>query len=194
MNQSSGLSAAASALRAEISGIYLGEGEKAYGLYELNQLQHALQSADHAERQGLGPAMIIACLLHDVGHMVHDLGEAPAEEGIDDKHEELGAEWAAARFPLAVSEPIRLHVAAKRYLCTAEPGYFDTLSRDSLISLELQGGRMTEAEMTAFLATPHADHAILLRRIDELAKDKHARTKSLEAYLDAYLEPALATG
>ena len=83
------------ALREEIRGLYLGLGERAYGLYEMTQLAHALQSAAHAEAQGLSSAMVMACLLHDVGHMVHDLGETPAEAGIDDRHEELGADWVA---------------------------------------------------------------------------------------------------
>lgn len=177
----------AEVLRDEILDIYLGNARRPYGLYGINQLQHALQSAAHAEAQELPSSLVIACLLHDVGHMIHDLGEAPAEEGVDDLHEALGADWAAARFPLAVSEPIRLHVAAKRYLCSVEPGYMDDLSKDSRISLALQGGVMDDAEQLAFLNEPFADQAIALRRIDELAKDKNAETDSLEAFLDRHL-------
>ncbi len=184
----------ASALRTEICGIYLREGVRAYGLYGINQLQHALQAADHAERMGLPPAMILACLLHDVGHMIHHLGEAPAEDGVDDRHEELGAKWVADRLPRSISEPIRLHVSAKRYLCKAEPGYFESLAKDSVISLHLQGGPMSSDEIADFVARPYAEAAVLLRRIDELAKDQAARTRSLEEFLDAYLEPGLATG
>ncbi|ENZ81740.1 MULTISPECIES: HD domain-containing protein [Caulobacter] len=179
------------ALREEIRGLYLGLGERAYGLYEMTQLAHALQSAAHAEAQGLSSAMVMACLLHDVGHMVHDLGEAPAEAGIDDRHEELGADWVAERFPETVAAPIRLHVAAKRYLCSAAPGYLSTLSRDSLLSLVLQGGLMSADEQAAFLAQPHAEAAVALRRIDELAKDKHARPDPIEAFLDRHLTSAL---
>ncbi|MCK5911251.1 MAG: metal-dependent phosphohydrolase, partial [Caulobacter sp.] len=105
----------------EIRDIYLGNAQRPYGLYGINQLQRALQSAAHAEAQALPSSLVMACLLHDVGHMIHDLGEAPAEEGVDDLHEALGADWTAARFPRTVSEPIRLHVAAKRYLCSVEP-------------------------------------------------------------------------
>lgn len=180
-------------LHNEIRDIYLGNAKRPYGLYGINQLQHALQSAAHAEAQALSSALVIACLLHDVGHMVHDLGEAPAEDGIDDLHEALGAEWAAERFPLAVSEPIRLHVAAKRYLCSVEPGYEEGLSKDSRISLALQGGLMDNAEQLAFLHEPFADQAIALRRIDELAKDKHAVTDSLDAFLERHLAAALTT-
>jgi len=179
------------ALAQEIHTIYMGEGHHAYGLYHLNQIQHALQSAAHAEAQGLTPAMIIAALLHDVGHMVHDLGEAPAEDGVDDRHEELGAQWAAVRFPASVSEPIRLHVAAKRYLCAVEDGYEASLSKDSAISLALQGGRMSPDEQTAFLAMPYAADAIALRRIDEMAKDPKAVTEPIEAFLAKYLDAAL---
>ncbi|MDR6624353.1 HD domain-containing protein [Caulobacter segnis] len=175
----------------EIRDIYLGNARRPYGLYGINQLQHALQSAAHAEAQALSPSLVIACLLHDVGHMIHDLGEAPAEEGVDDLHEALGADWAAERFPPSVSEPIRLHVAAKRYLCSVEPGYMDGLSKDSRISLALQGGAMGDAEQLAFLNEPFADQAIALRRIDELAKDKDAVTDDLDDFLERHLLAAL---
>lgn len=178
------------ALIAEIRRIYLREGHHAYGLYHLNQLQHALQSAARAEARGFSPALILAALLHDVGHMVHDLGQAPAEGGVDDKHEELGAVWAAERFSAAVSEPIRLHVAAKRYLCAVEEGYEAALSKDSVISLALQGGPMSVEEQAIFLALPYADDAVALRRIDELAKDPDAITPTLDQFLHAYLDKA----
>jgi len=183
--------ASAEVLLNEIRDIYLGSARRPYGLYGINQLQHALQSAAHAEAQALPSSLVIACLLHDVGHMIHDLGEAPAEEGVDDLHEVLGAEWAAARLPLSISEPIRLHVAAKRYLCSVEPGYQEGLSKDSLISLALQGGAMDSAEQLAFLHEPFADQAISLRRIDELAKDKNAVTDSLDAFLERHIRAAL---
>lgn len=178
-------------LSQEICRLYLRNGTKAYGLYHLNQLQHALQSARQAELQGLTPALIMASLLHDVGHMVHDLGEAPAEDGVDDRHEDLGAVWATTHFPEAVSEPIRLHVAAKRYLCTVEEGYEASLAKDSRLSFALQGGRMSAAEQQAFLRNAYADDAITLRRIDDLAKDPKAVTPDLNAYLTLYLRDAV---
>jgi [1-hydroxy-2-(trimethylamino)ethyl]phosphonate dioxygenase len=183
-----------SRLREDIIAIYGGAGEKAYGLYHINQLEHALQTAATAEAQGLSSAMVIACLLHDVGHMIHDLGELPAEHGVDDRHEEIGAAWAQARFPASVSEPIRLHVAAKRYLCTTEPDYEARLGKDSRISLVLQGGKMSDAEAAAFLAQPYAQDAITLRRLDEAAKDPHAVTPRLEAILDRHLAIAVRAG
>lgn len=178
-------------VREEIRHIYLGNAQRPYGLYDINQLQHALQSAALAEEQGFSSAFVVACLLHDVGHMIHHLGEAPAESGIDDFHEVLGARWVAQRFPLSVSEPIHLHVTAKRYLCSAEPGYLESLSKDSVKSLELQGGLMGSLAQQSFLRKPFAEDAIALRRIDELAKDKDAVTDGLDSYLDRHLVDAL---
>jgi predicted HD phosphohydrolase len=112
----------------------------------------------HARR---APASFVAAaLLHDVGHLLHDAGEQPAARGIDDRHEEIGAEHLAAFGP-AVAEPVRLHVAAKRYLCATDPGYFGRLSPGSVRSLALQGGVFTPTEVAAFRAQPFAEEAIL---------------------------------
>ncbi len=168
-----------SPLKHEIERIYLDRGRKRYGLEDVNQLEHALQAAAAAERAGEGPEMIIAALTHDVGHMVHALGENPAADGVDDWHENVGADWLAARLPAAVSEPVRLHVEAKRYLCAAEPGYLDQLAPDSVTSLKLQGGPMPEAEHARFLARPYAADAVRLRRYDEMAKEAGASVPEL---------------
>lgn len=162
-----------------IHDIYAGRANKRYGLTSISQAQHALQGAMLAEAQGAEPALIVATLLHDVGHMIHDLGEAPADEGVDDRHEDLGADWLADWFGPEVSEPVRLHVEAKRYLCFAEPDYLARLSDDSLTSLALQGGAMNAAEAMAFLLTPWASQAVDLRRLDEAAKDPAAVTPEL---------------
>lgn len=179
------------ALRAEIVGIYDGEGRQAYGLFEINQTQHALQAAQIAAERGFDAAMVVACLLHDVGQMLQPYGQSAAEDGLDNRHELVGARWAAERFPAEVSEPIRLHVAAKRYLCAVEPSYMDVLSRDSIVSLKVQGGPMSPAEVEAFRAEPFAERALELRRIDEMAKDKAARPPSLKDVLDRYLAASL---
>jgi len=170
-------------LRDELLGIFSGRATRRYGLAAVNQLQHALQTAARAERAGETPSLIAAALLHDVGHMIHGLGEDPASKGIDDCHEEEGARWLAARFPASVSEPVRLHVPAKRYLCAVDPGYFATLSDDSVRSLALQGGPMSAAETAAFDRQPWAREATTLRRYDEAAKDPQARTESFKYFL-----------
>ncbi len=161
------------------------KAEGRYGLALVNQRQHALQAAWLAEQAGLGDAMVVAALLHDVGHMVHDLGEEPAEAGIDDRHEELGHAWLAAHFGPEVTEPVRLHVAAKRYLCAVEPGYFARLSPDSVTSLALQGGPMSAGEVAAFEALPQHAAAVQLRRYDEQAKVKDLATPPVAHFLPA---------
>ena len=171
------------ALHDQMHAIFSGRATRRYGLAEISQLQHALQAAALAERAGDPPSMIAAALLHDVGHMIHALGENPAGRGIDDRHEELGADWLEKHFPPEVSEPVRLHVAAKRYLCGVEPEYFARLSPDSVRSLALQGGPMSSEEAAAFRARPYATEAAKLRRYDEGAKDPTARTESFEYYL-----------
>jgi phosphonate degradation associated HDIG domain protein len=154
----------------ELAGILEGKGSRRYGLSDVNQLQHALQAALLAEQAGCNAALVTAALLHDIGHMVHNLGENPADEGVDDRHEELGCAYLAALFGPEVTEPVRLHVPAKRYLCATEPDYFAKLSVDSVLSLKLQGGPMLSNEVAAFRTSPHADAAVRLRRFDEGAK------------------------
>ena len=170
-------------LRQELLDVYAGRATRRYGLSAINQLQHALQCAAHAEADGAPPATVLASLLHDVGHMIHDLGEDPAARGVDDVHEELGAKWLADRFGPEVSEPVRLHVAAKRYLCTVESDYFGKLSPDSVRSLELQGGLMSPDELEGFRANPWHAEAVRLRRYDEAAKDPRATTPDFDHYL-----------
>lgn len=170
-------------LRQELLDIFVGRATRRYGLSEINQLQHALQSAALAEADDAPPATVLAALLHDVGHMIHELGEDPASRGVDDVHEELGAQWLARRFGPEVSEPVRLHVTAKRYLCTVESDYFGKLAPDSVRSLELQGGLMSPDEVEVFRANPHHAEAVRLRRYDEEAKDPHARTPDFDHYL-----------
>lgn len=155
----------------ELSAIYESRAHGQYGLTLVNQRAHAVQSGYHARAQGLPASQIVAALLHDIGHMIHDLGEHPAARGVDDRHEDLGAAWLATRFSPAVSEPVRLHVAAKRYLCTVEADYRSRLSDDSIESLALQGGDMSASEQAAFEAEAYQWEAMTLRRIDELAKD-----------------------
>ena len=170
-------------LRQELLEIFVGRATRRYGLSDVNQLQHALQCAALAEADGAPPATVLAALLHDVGHMIHDLGEDPAAEGVDDRHEVLGADWLAERFPPAVSEPVRLHVAAKRYLCAVEPDYFGKLTDDSVRSLALQGGPMSAGEVAAFRRNPLHEEAVRLRRYDEGGKDPHGRTPDFDHYL-----------
>ncbi len=158
-------------LHAALLEIYNVRAYGRYGLSQVNQLLHAVQSGALARSRQLPVTLVVAALLHDVGHMVHDLGEHPAADGIDDRHESVGAEWLKRYFGPAVVEPVRLHVAAKRYLCTVEHGYHAKLSDDSIESLALQGGPMSAEEASAFEKEVFWKEAVALRRIDEIAKD-----------------------
>jgi predicted HD phosphohydrolase len=151
--------------------IYEGRAGRPYGLSGVHQRLHAVQSGVLARAQGGTASFVVAALLHDIGHMVHELGEHPAAAGIDDRHEAIGAHWLAQHFGADVVEPVRLHVAAKRYLCATEPDYFSRLSSDSVESLALQGGPMNRDEQDRFEQLPSWRHAVALRRIDEVAKD-----------------------
>jgi gamma-butyrobetaine dioxygenase len=143
---------------------------------------HLLQAGAMAEAAGAPPSLVAAALLHDVGHLrgadvLADGIEVSGLElmtGIDNDHGERGAQWLAQWFPESVTEPVRLHVAAKRYLCTAEPSYFALLSKASVYTLSVQGGPMTEAEAAEFERSPHAADAIAVRRWDDQAKDPSA--------------------
>lgn len=142
----------------------------------VSQLEHALQTAALARQAGAGAELISAALLHDAGHLL-----APATEA-DDRHEQLGAAWLGSRFGPAVTEPVRLHVAAKRYLVAASATYAQRLSADSLRSLVLQGGPMSAAEQAAFMQQAHASDALRLRAWDDLAKLPDAPAQHLDAY------------
>jgi [1-hydroxy-2-(trimethylamino)ethyl]phosphonate dioxygenase len=136
----------------------------------VTQLEHALQAATLAEQAGNPPEWIAAALLHDIGHLLHGHGEDYLDHGINDAHEELGVRLLERGFGPAVTEPVRLHVTAKRYLCAARPGYFATLSPASVHSLELQGGPMSADEVRAFEANPHFRAAATIREYDDRAK------------------------
>jgi predicted HD phosphohydrolase len=122
-------------------------------------------------------------LLHDIGHLLHDLPDDAPNQGVDDRHEAVGAAWLSRWFIPAVAEPVRLHVAAKRYLCAAEPAYFQQLSQPSRLSLELQGGPMSSGEQEQFRASPHFSAAVLLRRWDEAAKVPGMAMAGIDEYL-----------
>jgi phosphonate degradation associated HDIG domain protein len=161
--------------------LYETRGHERYG-EDVTQLQHALQCADLAERDGAPPALIAAALLHDVGHLLHrDAGAAYAAR-VDDRHERLGAAALARAFGPEVVRPVALHVEAKRWLCRVEPGYWDTLSDASKTTLRMQGDSMDAAEAAAFEADPHAEDAVRLRRWDEAAKAPEAATPGLAHY------------
>jgi phosphonate degradation associated HDIG domain protein len=155
---------------AEILRLFAERGDSAYGGEAVSQREHALQAAHFARASGAGANLIAAALLHDVGHLLHHLPDDTPEAGVDDRHETVAGRWLARWFGAAVTGPVRLHVAAKRYLCAAEPGYLEQLSRPSRVSLDLQGGPMSDDERRRFEQSPHFAAAVALRRWDDAAK------------------------
>jgi len=158
------------------------QGTAAYFGEAVTETEHALQCAQLAEQADACPELIAAALLHDVGHLLHGLGEHVADRGIDAHHEDAGATWLAQYFGPGVVEPVRLHVDAKRYLAAVVPGYADTLSPASRTSLQLQGGPMTAEEVRRFEGKPHFHAAIALRRWDDAAKVPGLAVPDLEHY------------
>jgi len=162
-------------------------GAEQYSGEKVSQLEHALQAAWEAEKAGATPDLIVAALLHDVGHLLHNHDDDCAEQGINDHHEELGYRYLRKMFGPSVTEPIRLHVPAKRFLCATEASYPATLSPASILSLQLQGGSMSPEEVQQFRENPYCDAAVHLRRWDESAKIPGLVTPSL-AHFRTYLE------
>ena len=153
---------------ADIQELFTEHGSEPYG-ESVTMLQHSLLTATAAEARGAGDALIVACLLHDIGHLI---GEPDDEYG-HHAHDRTAAAYLADRFDRDVVEPIRLHVSAKRYLCAVEPEYVNGLSAPSRHSLEKQGGPMSAAETAEFVANPYAESAIALRRWeDRYGKDE----------------------
>jgi phosphonate degradation associated HDIG domain protein len=165
-----------------IAALFDERGEGQYGSERVTQRAHALQCASIAAREGATDALIVAALLHDVGHLVHDLGTDARRRGVDDEHEKRAADWLADAFGGEVVAPVRLHVAAKRWLCAVDPAYYEILSPASRRSLELQGGPFTATQAEAFGRAAHAQDAARLRRWDDAAKDPAATPPPLETY------------
>ena len=172
----------------QIRAAFARRGIETYG-EGVSQLEHALQCAACAERDGASVALIAATLLHDIGHLIHDLPVDIADQGIDAQHESLGSAFLSQYFGPDVTEPVRLHVAAKRYLATTENGYFDLLSPASVQSLQLQGGLMTVQERARFAAERFAEEAVKLRRWDDEGKVVGMATPNL-GHFERYLEAA----
>jgi len=166
----------------EIFATFRSHGAAAYLGEPVTLREHMLQTAAAAEAEDAPPELVAAALLHDYGHLIHSGGEDAAERGVDTEHEEVGFRFLERHFPPEVVEPVRLHVAAKRYLCAVDPGYVDELSPASRLSLELQGGAMSPAEAAAFEALPHSGAACRLRRWDDLGKDPDLPEEPLEHY------------
>lgn len=171
----------------EIFTLFRQRGDMEYG-ESVTERMHALQCGVLAQDEGQSAELVAASFLHDIGHLVHNMGEDIADQGVDAKHEDLGDAWLRGYFPPEVTEPVRMHVDAKRYLCTVDPEYRAGLSPASEQSFILQGGEMSPEELAAFSASPHFDNAITLRRYDDTGKDPNLAEVDLERFRPVLLE------
>lgn len=174
-------------LTLQVRQLFVDRGQSNYGQEAVTQLEHALQAAMFAEREQAPPALIVAALLHDVGHLLHDLPEDAPDQGVDDRHEARAAVWLSDHFGPEVVAPVALHVDAKRYLCAVDPEYYQRLSGPSRHSMELQGGVMSPEAIARFESHRNHREAARLRRWDEAAKVVGLATPSLDHFL-GYLE------
>jgi phosphonate degradation associated HDIG domain protein len=170
----------------ELERLFKARGGESYG-EGVTVLAHSLQAAAEAAAEEAPATLIAAALLHDLGHLIEEPDDAYGYH----RHHEAGAAWLAGRFGPEVTEPIRLHVAAKRYLCAVEPAYAQELSPASVHSLARQGGPMRPAEIAAFEREPHFAAAVRLRRWDDRAKETGREVPGLAHYrqlLEALLQ------
>jgi len=176
----------------DIETVFDRRGAEQYSGEPVTQLEHALQSAALAEAEGADDELVTAALLHDLGHLLQDLGETPSLRGVDDVHQYAALPFLRGLFGERVLGGIRLHVDAKRYLCATRPEYHDALSEDSKRSLKLQGGVFDAAQAQAFIAQPGAPDAVRLRLWDDRAKVAGLPTPPLAHYLARARRCALA--
>jgi phosphonate degradation associated HDIG domain protein len=177
----------------EILAIFKKRGADAYFGEKVSVTEHALQAAYFAQSTAAPPSLIVAALLHDIGHLIDDLPDDIAAWTEDAHHEESGARWLAGRFPADVSEPVRLHVPAKRYLLATDAGYFARLSPASVTTLKLQGGPMTAHEAAQFETERYHREAVRIRRWDDQGKIAGLPTPGLGDYRALIEELAIKT-
>jgi phosphonate degradation associated HDIG domain protein len=176
----------------DIEAVFARRGAEQYSGEPVTQLEHALQSAALAEAEGADDELVTAALLHDLGHLLQDLGQTPTLRGVDDVHQYAALPFLRGLFGERVLGGIRLHVDAKRYLCATRPDYHDALSEDSKRSLRLQGGVFDPAQAEVFIAQPGAPDAVRLRLWDDRAKVAGLPTPPLSHYLGRARRCALA--
>jgi phosphonate degradation associated HDIG domain protein len=171
--------------------IFERRGSSAYFGEHVSMTEHSLQAAYFAREESAPRSLVLAALLHDVGHLIEVVPDELSDWTSDAQHEETGARWLEQRFREEVCRPVRLHVAAKRYLCATDPNYLSMLSEASIVTLRLQGGAMTSDEILQFETQPGSGEAVRLRRWDDQGKVAGLKTPGLHEYCALIEEFAL---
>ncbi|MEZ5810912.1 MAG: HD domain-containing protein [Rhizobiaceae bacterium] len=165
-----------------IGDIFERRGAESYLGEKVTMSEHMLQGALLAEQAGASDEIIAAALLHDIGHYTNEFPEDAQDRGIDNHHDEAGAKVLENFFPSTVTDCVRHHVAAKRYLCATDPDYLAKLSEASVLTLGLQGGPMDEGEVADFGNNPNLAAILQVRIWDDQGKVEGLRTPPFSHY------------
>jgi len=166
-----------------LAGIFERRGSDAYLGEKVTMAEHMLQGAALAVKARASDAAIAAILLHDIGHYTSEFPADAVTAGMDNFHDEAGAAVLAPFFPAAVTDCIRHHVAAKRYLCAVNADYFECLSQASIDTLALQGGPMSEGEVAEFAKNPNLDEILQIRYWDDAGKIAGRKIPDFDHYI-----------
>lgn len=166
-----------------IADIFERRGAESYLGEKVSMSEHMLQGAVLAEAEGAPEELVAAALLHDIGHYTSEFGPMSLGDARDNYHEESGAMVLAPFFPPVITECVRLHVPAKRYLCAADKAYYDRLSEASKHTLMLQGGAMSAEEVAEFERNPFHKEAVRVRIWDDEGKKPGVRTPEFRHYV-----------
>ncbi len=165
-----------------LADIFARRGGEEYLGEAVTMSEHMLQAARCAELAGQTDEVIVAALLHDIGHFTSEFGTYSSDDTEDRHHEDAGGDVLAPFFPPRVVDCVRHHVAAKRYLCAARPDYLRQLSDASVHTLQLQGGPMGDKEVAAFERNPHWREIVKVRIYDDIGKRAGVPTKTFADY------------
>lgn len=165
-----------------IGDIFARRGGEEYLGEPVTMAEHMLQGAHFAEKAGEPEVIIVSALLHDIGHFTSEFGTFSMDDTVDKYHEDAGADVLEPFFPTLVTDCVRYHVAAKRYLCAVKPEYFKRLSEASIHSLNLQGGPMSQEEVAEFEVNPNLKEIIKVRYYDEAGKRADLETRPFSHY------------
>jgi len=145
-------------------------GEPVAAEHGLSLLDHSLQTAELAQRENAPNHEVVTALLHDTGKILLEHQGPDAASAAPRCSEKIGAAWLARYFPPAISEPVRLHQIAKRWLFALDKGYRDTLSDEAFRALAELGGPMGEKERQHFERHESWSAAVALARRDDMSR------------------------